>query len=138
MAFQNIDARGNRHNRRAVAAIQRHAGAESRKAAAEARRKRKADRRLSQDLGRTIVFYTMPIDGVTLADPDGAYINPLSRGNMRQVVVAGPFRASLDHYVKAIGAFLKTDFKLVSSVELPLQEGALSDRVFTSIIVERA
>ena len=66
MAFNNIDAHGegNRRARRAVAAIQRKAGAEGRLAAAKAKRQRKMARSFERDLGKTVVFYAMPIDGV--------------------------------------------------------------------------
>jgi hypothetical protein len=138
MAFNNIDApgEGNRRARRAVAVIQRKAGAEGRLAAAKSKRQRKMARSFEKDLGKTILFYAMPIDGVTLRDPDGAYLNPTPVKGQRQLVIAGAFKVSLDHYVNAIGLFLKTKFKLISSEELPLMENALSDRIFTSIIVE--
>lgn len=140
MAFNNIDApgEGNRRARRAVAVIQRKAGAEGRNAAAQAKRQRKMAHQFSRNLGKTIVFYAMPIDGVTLRDPDGAYLNPNPVSGQRQVVIAGPFKASTEHYVKAIGVFLKTTMRLVSSEELELAPNALSDRIFTSIIVEPA
>ena len=139
MAFNNIDAPGahNRHNRRAVAAIQRKAGAESRLAAAQAKRQRKMARSFGRTLDRTITFYGMPIEGVMVRDPDGAYLDMTEINGQRQIVIAGPFKASLDHYVKAIGIFLKHEIKLVSSEELPLAEGVISDRIFTQIIVER-
>lgn len=138
MAFNNIDAPGahNRHNRRAVAAIQRKGGAETRKGSAEAKRQRKMARQFEQHLGRTIVFYAMPQDGVTTRDPDGVYLNPNQPNGQRQMVVAGPFKASTAHYVKAIGVFLKTTMRLVSSEELDMAPNAVSDRIFTSIIVE--
>jgi hypothetical protein len=139
MAFNNIDAPGgykNRRDRRVVAAIQRKAGAEGRQAAAQAKRQRKMARQFEHNLGKTIVFYAMPIDGVTQRDPDGVYLNPTPVNGQRQIVVAGAFKASIDHYVNAVGTFLKRKMRLVSSEELPLAENVLSDRIFTSIVVE--
>jgi len=137
MAFNNIDApgEGNRRARRAVAVIQRKAGAEGRKAAAQAKKQRKMARQFEQNLGKTIVFYAMDAAGVSVRDPDGVYLHPQTINGHRQVVVAGPFKASTEHYVRAIGAFLKTTMRLVSSEELELAPNALSDRIFTSIIV---
>lgn len=131
MAFQNIDAPGNRHNRRAVAVIQRKAGAEGRIAAAQAKRQRKMARSFKKDLDRTIYFYDMPQGGVTIADPEGAYLNKVEIGNKRQVIVSGSLKASVDHYVKAIGLFLNTPMRLIGHEPLPGSDGKIS-----SIIVE--
>jgi hypothetical protein len=138
MAFNNIDApgEGNRRARRAVAVIQRKAGADGRLAAAQAKRQRKMARSFERDLDRTIVFYAMPLGGVSARDPDGAYLNPTPVLDLIQVVIAGPLKASIDHYVKAVGAFLKVPMRFASTEELPLAPNAVSDRVFISLIVE--
>lgn len=139
MVFKNIDApgEGNRRARRAVAVIQRKSGADGRLAAAKDKRQRKMARQFEKNLGRTIVVYAMPVGGVNTHDPDGVYLNQVTVNGRRQIVVAGPLKASLDHYVKAIGEFLKTPLRLVECEELPLLEGVLSDRRFASIIVEQ-
>jgi hypothetical protein len=141
MSFNSIDApgEGNRRARRAIAVIQRKSGAEGRIAAANAKRQRKMDRKFEQDLRRTIVFYAMPSvpdNAVSNQDPDGAYLSAVVNGGQRCVVVVGPLKVSVAHYVKAISLFLKKDFKLVSSDPLPTTFS--TDRVFTRIIVEPA
>lgn len=135
MAFNNIDApgEGNRRARRAVAVIQRKAGAEGRKAAAQAKRQRKMARSFERDLGKTIVFYAMPEWGfVSSDDPDGAYLSD-ERNGQRQIIVSGELRASVDHYVNAINLFLKASHRLVESRKI-----VPAAKPFTSIIVERA
>ena len=134
MVFRNIDAPGNRHERRAVTAMQRLQGSEGRKAAAEAKRARKNARRFEQDLERTITFYAWPERGFVAAeDPDGAYLNK-QIGIRRQIIVAGELKVPVEHYVKAVGVFLKTEVKLESENELTHTSG----RLFRSLIIEVA
>src|ERR1700743_1614005 len=104
MAFNNIDAPGNRRDRRAVAAIQRLTGSASRKAAAQEKRMRKAAKQFERDMARTIVFFAAPVLGVHKDDPDGAYIKQGDTTDTKgqyQVVVAGKMKATTSHYVKA-------------------------------------
>jgi hypothetical protein len=146
MAFNNIDCggEGNRRARRAVAVIQRKAGAEGRLAAAQAKRQRKMARSFERDLDRTIVFYAMPVGGTHIDDAEGAYIwggNAAVEGRY-QVVVIGKLRADLEHYIMAIGVFLKKPVRLVSSESLappsPMTEkqSVKFARGYLSIIVE--
>jgi hypothetical protein len=135
MGFEkSIDARGNRHQRRIVAAIQRTEGKEGRLAAAQTKRQRRMAREFERGLGKTIVFYKRAPDGVRTSDPDGAYL--WQQGGRWQMIVIGELKASIDHYVKALGVFLKNPMRLVSSEPLPLSEGVLSDRPFLSMILE--
>lgn len=142
MAFNNIDAPGenNRRARRAVAVIQHKAGAEGRKAAAEAKRQRKMAHQFSRNLGKTIVFYAARPEGVFSADPDGAYLSSWeSERGARQIVLVGNPKASIEHYVKAIGEFLKKPMRLVSNEPLLyVPDGYRTERPFLSIIVEPA
>ena len=132
MGFHNnIDAPGNRHARRAVAVIQRKEGADGRLAAAEAKRQRRMGREFGRSLGKTIVFYNQPVH---LNDPDGAYISAEIDGK-RQVIVAGELKATVDHYVKATGAFLKKPMRLVS--EKPMEIAGGSDRPFLVLVMEQ-
>lgn len=125
---KNIDAPGNRRDRRAVAVIQRKAGAEGRIAAAQAKRQRRMAREFGRDLDKTIVFYNQP---VSLQDPDGAYLSPAVDGQ-RQVIIAGEPKASIDHYVNATGVFLKTPMRLVSETPMTV----FSSRPFLSLVLE--
>lgn len=138
MVFNNIDApgEGNRRARRAVAVIQRKAGAERRNTAAQVKRQRKMAHQFSRNLGKTIVFYDMHGGGVSVRDPDGAYLNPGIIDGRRQIVIAGPLKASIEHYVKAIGIFLKRPMRLTIALEMDAPPG--TDRIFTSMIVEPA
>jgi hypothetical protein len=136
MAFTNIDAPGNRHNRRVVSAIQRSSGKEARLAAAQAKRMHKMARQFERDLNRTIVFYAQPERGFVAAeDPDGAYLME-PRGDRRQIIVVGDFRAQADHYVKAASIFLKQKVTLLSLDAIWTEPHVT--RKFTSILVEVA
>jgi hypothetical protein len=136
MAFDNIDAPGahNRHNRRAVAAIQRKAGAEGRIAAAQTKRQRKMARSFEQTLNRTINFYWLPETGLTVHEADGAYLSIPRPGGRHQVIVVGDLKASIDHYIAAVGVFLKKKFKLVGENDM----GDVYGRSYHSIILEPA
>jgi thiamine pyrophosphokinase len=136
MAFTNIDTPGNRHNRRVVAAIQRSSGKETRLAAAQEKRMRRAAKQFERDLDRTIVFYAQPERGFVAAeDPDGAYLME-PRGDRRQIIVAGDFGRRSDHYVNAVSVFLKQKVTLLS-VDAIRTEPHIT-RKFTSILVEVA
>ena len=138
MPLQDIDRHGNRHNRRAVAAIQRRHGADGRKAAAQAKRARKNARRFEQDLNRTITFFAWPARGFVAAeDPDGAYLGR-EIGGRRQVIVAGEMKVAVEHYVRAIGVFLKTGVSLESEAELTHTSGRPFRSLIINIIVEVA
>lgn len=137
MAFNSIDAPGlgNRRDRRAVAAIQRRHGAAGRREAAKQKRMRKAAKQFENDLKRTIVFYAQPERGFVAAeDPDGAYLMAIKMGKLRQVVVAGDLKVSVDHYVKAIGLFLKATARLHYYEDMVTEPHVT--RKFTSIVVE--
>lgn len=135
MAFNSIDGHGpgNRHQRRIVKAIQRSDGKDVRKDAAEARRARRQARNLSRDLGHTIVFYALPSAGVGLRDPDGAYLGKEINGRF-QVVVAGPLKAEVQHYARAVSAFLKRSLRITAEAPLELPLG--TERPFLSLTLE--
>jgi hypothetical protein len=127
MAFLNIDAPGNRHNRRAVAAIQRQHGADDRKAKAQARREARAFKR------RAIHFYPWPAGGVGARVQDGAYAQgPMVNGKY-QIVVAGEPKGPEDDYAAALSAWLKITLRVESSRPLPIPSGI--DRQFLSIVL---
>lgn len=106
MAFVNIDAPGNRHHRRAVAAIQKRNGAEDRKAAAQARREARAFKR------RAIHFYPYPIGGVAVDDQDGAYCQGPNKAAQYQVVVVGPLKGPHEDYCAAVSAWVKQPLRV--------------------------
>ena len=135
MAFNSIDGHGprNRHQRRIVSAIQRAEGKDVRKAAAEARRAHRKARNLSRDLGKTIVFYALPANGVGLRDPDGAYLGKEIDGRF-QVVVAGPLKAEAQHYARAVSAFLNRPLRITAEGPLELPLG--TERPFLSLTLE--
>src|SRR5882724_12465676 len=118
MAFHNnIDApgAGNRHNRRAVAKIQRLQGSKGRKDAAQERRERRAAK-------RAIHFFDMPAGGVSLVTPSGAYVhggNPGVDGKY-QIVVIGPLKAPVDQYRAGLVAWTNKALRIVSAEPLPL------------------
>lgn len=95
----NIDMPGQRHNRRAVAEIQRRHGADDRKAAAQARRDRKAAKRAAPT---AILFYPWPIDGVVVSDPEGAYAQGPNGVGEYQVVVVGTLKGTHEDYAAAV------------------------------------
>lgn len=151
--FNNIDAPGqrNRQERRAVAAVQRAKGSTARQEAAKAKRQRKMAAQFERELKRTIVFFNMPKGGVDIATPDGAYLwgGTAAVGGSYQCVVVGPLKSTVDHYVKAIGIFLKglgkgPNWRMVVAEPMPLVKSnatadeikAFNDRGFLSIIVE--
>lgn len=144
MGFNNIDSPGNRHDRRMVAAIQRRHGAEARIEAAKQKRMRKAARQFERDIDRTIAFFAMPKDGINLFDPEGAYVKQGTAQNgtagQYQVIVVGKMKARADHYVKAVGAFIKQKVKLISNelmeIAVPSNQKWDGSKEFRSIIVE--
>lgn len=152
----NIDMPGQRHNRRAVSAIQRRHGAEERKAAAQARRDaRKAKRANGPNV---IVLSKMPepaivnsrprqtegIYGVAYDDPDGAYVwgGNADLGGQYQIIIIGPLKGTEDDYRRALVAWLKKPMRLVSSASLtgstPTVQEIIDRRGFLSIILAPA
>lgn len=133
--FNNVDAPGNRHNRRAVAKIQRLQGSKSRKDAAQERRDRRAAK-------RRILMFKMPEGGVSMTTPDGAYMwggNPEVEGKY-QVIVIGTPKGPPNQYRDALAAWTDKALRVVSAEPLPLPAPrpglVIDDRAFLSIILE--
>lgn len=138
MSFaKNIDAAGNRHNRRAVTAIQKRHGADERKAAAQAKR----DRRRAKRAGgpSVIVFHKMGRGGLSQNDPDGAYVwgGAENTEGRYQIAVAGPLKAPVSSYVEALAAWQGKPMRLFDErpMERPVPDEK-PDRAYHSIVVE--
>lgn len=137
MVFVNVDAPGNKVNRRGVRTLQKLHAAADRKAAAQAKR----DRRRAKRAGgpNVIVFHKMRPGGLSKRDPDGAYVwgGAANTEGRYQIAVAGPLKASVDEYVAALARWVGKPMRLADErpLERPVPDET-PERSFHSIVVE--
>lgn len=128
MPFVNIDAPGNRHNRRAVNAIQRSPGKDARLAAAQARRDRRQAKRAHGP--PTLLFYPWPVGGIMVEDHDGAYVQGPNGEGRYQVVVVGPLKGEVSTYCDAVSRWvgIKMQIKETAPLEPPTADQPRCER----------
>jgi hypothetical protein len=145
MVFLNIDARGGKRDRVAVATIQKRHGAAERLAAAQERRNRKKAKRAS---ATTVRFYPWPTGGARWDEPEGAYAQGPNGDGQYQVVVVGAPKGDPALYAAAMSQWVGSPLSVLKSAPM-LAPAALDDgkdeerktgyaRGFLSIILEPA
>lgn len=139
MAFVNIDAPGNRANRRGVNAIQRSHGKEGRLLAAQQRRDRRAARRAGGP--NVVLLYPMPSDGLSQSLHDGAYVREGGEdtGGQYQIAIAGPLVAPVEAYCAALSRWMGKPFRVILDEPMLRPKNDIHPgRPYTNIILEPA